>query len=88
MQFARDFGVILRVINTAPQGISAARIATLGLRIRQPMRTPWYTHTGLIAYMYELPTKGYVNMHEQVAKSLVYALAGGSTCMSVRLLGV
>ncbi len=29
-----------------------------------------------------------INMHEQVAKSLVYALAGGSTCMSVRLLGM
>ena len=27
-------------------------------------------------------------MHEQVAKSLVYALVGGSTCMSVRLLGM
>ncbi len=30
----------------------------------------------------------YANMHEQVAKSLVYALAGGSTCMSIRLLGM
>ena len=36
----------------------------------------------------ERPTKGYVNMHEQVAKSLVYSLAGGSTCMSVCLLGM
>ncbi len=27
-------------------------------------------------------------MHEQVAKSLVYALAGGSTHMSVHLLGM
>ncbi len=27
-------------------------------------------------------------MHEQVAKSLLYPLAGGSTCMSVRLLGM
>ncbi len=52
------------------------------------MRTTWSTHTGLIAYLYEWPTKGYVNMHDQVAKSLVYALAGGSTCMSVRLLGM
>ena len=33
--------------------------------------------------IYEKPTKGYVNMHEQGAKRLVYALAGGSTCMSV-----
>ncbi len=27
-------------------------------------------------------------MHEQVAKSLMFGLAGGSTCMSVCLLGV
>ncbi len=29
-------------------------------------------HTGLIAYMDKWPTKVYMNMHEQVAKSLVY----------------
>ena len=29
-----------------------------------------------------------VNMHTQVAKSFVFALAGGSTCISVRLLGM
>ena len=56
------------------------------------MCTPLCMLAGLIAYtsiMHEWPTKGWVNMHEQVAKSLVYILAGGSTCiMSVWLLGM
>ncbi len=45
-----------------------------------------YTHTGTSSP--QIPMLGEVNMHEQVAKSLVYALAGGSNCMSVRLLGM
>ncbi len=42
----------------------------------------------LIQVLHPLKIFSYLNMHEQVAKSLVYALAGGSTCMSVRFLGI
>ena len=42
-----------------------------------------YTHTGTSS-----PSNSFVihsGMHEQVAKSLVYASAGESTCMSIHL---
>ena len=48
--------------SSSPQSpmLSASCIYAFCLRIaiRQPMRTPWCTHTGVIAYMHELPTIG------------------------------
>ena len=50
-----------------------------------------YTQTGTssLKFFYHLLMHTciciFLRIHEQVAKSLVYALAGGSTCMIVRL---
>ncbi len=92
----------LSVIRGYPDTFANMRILhTQNMRILHTQKA--YTHTGtsshqillLSAHVMEITcstNEGRVslarhNMHEQVAKSLVYALAGGTTCMSVRLFG-